>query len=771
MAGPSVLTLTATAGNAFGGPITASGGTLQGTAASLATPIYLANNANVTYVQNASGTLSLPVRGAGSLLKTGSGMLTLGAPCAYQGTTTIGAGTLQLPASSANAGLVVRYSMDGPLGAIADGTTITDLGFSSNGNNGTMVGSWGSYVPGQFGQGIQFNGSQSIQTPYSPSIDVHAWTNSVWINVPANTSGYAISNELLSGRNAAFSNGWTGGFDEFYNTDASGNGSFYTEIPAVGSGWITTVSNNFTLTPSAWHMVTTTVSSGAEQIYVDGALQVTNALAGGYSPCLMTSGSDFLSIGAGVTSLTMDEFQLYNTVLSAAQIQKVYQNQALGFGSALPSSTPVTLAGGATLDLNGAAQTVGSLADGAGGGGTVTNSSTSTATLTLAPTGSTTFSGHIQDGAGHVAIIINGSGIQVLAGSNTYTGGTQVTGGILVVANANGSATGTGAVTLSGGTLASGAGGSISGSVTIGSVASEIAPGGIGAIGHLTIGSLVTASNLTTLDFDLTTPGGSGDLLTITNALDAGIVHGHYVRGRPDDRRRLPLDRRQFRHADARPLPASHGPLGPDLRVVHERGPGLYRPGGVGDVAQHRVRRGPCRARALDLGPAGCRRGGTVGLRVATAADGVTSLTCDAVEGGTMNGRQRFWFGVAVLALGLGLLAAAPAAEADGSLLGLDQQHRHLVDFGDGLVHLHRPSRVAGLDEYAPLTTLTSTAATVAGKRSPSATRWWPATSPSPAPRTPSPAARWTWPAAAAPAPSPPTTTPPSVQSLPARLP
>ena len=33
----------------------------------------------------------------------------------------------------------------------------------------------------------------------------------------------------------------------------------------------------------------------------------------------------------------------------------------------------------------------------------------------------------------------------------------------------------------------------------------------------MTIGSLTTASNLTTLNFDLTTPGGSGDLLTITS--------------------------------------------------------------------------------------------------------------------------------------------------------------------------------------------------------------------------------------------------------------
>ena len=108
-----------------------------------------------------------------------------------------------------------------------------------------------------------------------------------------------------------------------------------------------------------------------------------------------------------------------------------------------------------------------------------------------------------------------------LAASNIYSGGTEVDNGTLVAANgSNGSATGSGTVTLSGGTLASGTGGgSIAGVVRIGSVASEIAPGGIGSIGPLTIGSLTTASYLTTLNFDLTTPGGSGDLLTISNSL------------------------------------------------------------------------------------------------------------------------------------------------------------------------------------------------------------------------------------------------------------
>ena len=56
-----------------------------------------------------------------------------------------------------------------------------------------------------------------------------------------------------------------------------------------------------------------------------------------------------------------------------------------------------------------------------------------------------------------------GPGAWILSGSNSYSGGTTLSGGLLVAANgANGSALGSGIVTLNGGTLAAGpAGGTI----------------------------------------------------------------------------------------------------------------------------------------------------------------------------------------------------------------------------------------------------------------------------------------------------------------------
>jgi autotransporter-associated beta strand protein len=76
---------------------------------------------------------------------------------------------------------------------------------------------------------------------------------------------------------------------------------------------------------------------------------------------------------------------------------------------------------------------------------------------------STTFAGLLQD-TGSLAKI--GSGTLTLSGANSYTGGTSIDGGFLLVGNTSGSGTGSGTVQAMTGTL--GGNGIISGSVTIG---------------------------------------------------------------------------------------------------------------------------------------------------------------------------------------------------------------------------------------------------------------------------------------------------------------
>jgi len=118
---------------------------------------------------------------------------------------------------------------------------------------------------------------------------------------------------------------------------------------------------------------------------------------------------------------------------------------------------------GATLTLSGFSNTIASLADGSAGGGIVQNGAASgTATLTIngANGVNTSFSGVLQDGGGggggltlseglnapvpvivQLAIVKDGSGTLILSGTNTYTGGTTISGGFLQLGN-GGSATG-----------------------------------------------------------------------------------------------------------------------------------------------------------------------------------------------------------------------------------------------------------------------------------------------------------------------------------------
>ncbi|MEO8615027.1 MAG: autotransporter-associated beta strand repeat-containing protein, partial [Luteolibacter sp.] len=123
-------------------------------------------------------------------------------------------------------------------------------------------------------------------------------------------------------------------------------------------------------------------------------------------------------------------------------------------------------------------------------------------TLTLAGTNasSATYSGVISGTGG--ALIKDGSGTQILTGTNTYTGTTTINTGILVV---NGSLASGSAVTVnSGGTLA-GSGGTVNGTTSInGSGHLAIGNGTAGNIGTETFAQNLAFATNSIFDWDLT---------------------------------------------------------------------------------------------------------------------------------------------------------------------------------------------------------------------------------------------------------------------------
>ena len=135
-----------------------------------------------------------------------------------------------------------------------------------------------------------------------------------------------------------------------------------------------------------------------------------------------------------------DEVRIWNSPLSLSQLladNLAGPNVVPVASSTLPAGSPVRITSAdGVLDIYGSPQTIASLTGVPGS--TVTNSAYSTTSaLTLAPPANSTatFSGSIIDGTnfggGIVTLVMNGAGRQVLSGTNTYSGNTEINAGIL----------------------------------------------------------------------------------------------------------------------------------------------------------------------------------------------------------------------------------------------------------------------------------------------------------------------------------------------------
>ena len=189
------------------------------------------------------------------------------------------------------------------------------------------------------------------------------------------------------------------------------------------------------------------VSLGANVLTVgDGT---SNTFAG-----VVSGTGSITKVGSGTQTLSGANAYTGSTVVSTGTLRAGIAT----VGGLVPASgafginSPVTLNGGATLDLNGFNETLGSLSDNAGSGGTVTSGTTGAITLSVGVDNtSKSFAGTIQNGSGTVAVTKAGAGTWTLGGASTYTGGTTVAAGALIVVNIGGSATGSGPVTVASG--------------------------------------------------------------------------------------------------------------------------------------------------------------------------------------------------------------------------------------------------------------------------------------------------------------------------------
>ena len=372
----------------------------------------------------------------GGLIKNGAGTMTLSGSNGYSGPTVINAGTLKL--QGLPAGTVAFYAFNNSANLGQDS--------SGQGNNLTAVGtpvySTSSAGGGSAGS-VYLNGSSYFNSstfPTSVPSGSSAYTISFWMD--PDTTGGAANEGMVGWGNPTVNNA--------NNVRMNGNNQI------VNYWWTNddTVTNPAGSLLGNWQYVTVTYNGTTRTIYLNGVS------LGSQNPAAPAVAAANFFVGRTINAPDgsfkgyLDDVLIANTALGPAQITALMNNGGCALN--LPAGTALQIASGGTLDLAGASPQAASLADVGGAGGSVVNSAAGTTSLlTLSATGgATTFSGQIAGGGlGVVGLAVGGNGVQVLAGSNTYTGGTTLLAGELSIASDANIGGPTSGITFAGGTL------------------------------------------------------------------------------------------------------------------------------------------------------------------------------------------------------------------------------------------------------------------------------------------------------------------------------
>jgi autotransporter-associated beta strand protein len=308
--------------------------------------------------------------------------------------------------------------------------------------------------------------------------------------------------------NGSAVSGAAGGFTLFFDTSSAGNGTFTNN----GAGFSGANVGGFTGFVD--------MSTAANGIFINNGGTVSGA-EGGFTVFVNSStagGGTFINNGGTVSGAIGGATEIART--STAGSATLIANGGTGGGDggtinfyedSTGGTARVEVFDNGNLDIsrhNAGSVTIGSI-EGTG------NVFLGANDLTVGSNNlSTTFSGVIQDdGAGGGtggSLTKIGSGTLDLTGANTYTGGTTVSSGTLLVNNSIGSGTGSGAVQVNAGTL--GGTGTIAGAVTVGTgsgAGAFLSPGT--SPGTLTIQSSLTLNSDATYQFELDSSTAAAD--------------------------------------------------------------------------------------------------------------------------------------------------------------------------------------------------------------------------------------------------------------------
>lgn len=338
------------------------------------------------------------ISGTGDLVKDGDGVLTLRGDATHTGGTTIKKGTLQI----GDGGVAGSLSGD----VVNDGTLAFnryDYAFE-----GDISGS-GSLV--QKGPGVlTLTGSAT----HTGGTSIEAGTLRIG---DGRTTG-SISGDIVNDSALVFDRS-----DNItYADDISGTGG----VTQQGTGTLTLTGTNTYLGGTTISKGTLEIGNGGETGSIAGDVTNNATLAFNRSNDLdfdgVVSGTgDLVKKGAGTLTLTAANTYTGDTKIQAGTLE-------LGAGGSLAKSTDIDVSANATFDVNGHAQTVGTIS----GAGEIKLGTGGELTVDFASKDAT-FAGTISGGG---SLVKTGAFSKlILSGDNTYTGGTTIEEGILQVGN------------------------------------------------------------------------------------------------------------------------------------------------------------------------------------------------------------------------------------------------------------------------------------------------------------------------------------------------
>ncbi|WP_201495290.1 beta strand repeat-containing protein, partial [Rubrivivax sp. A210] len=405
-------------------------GTLAGTARLAATTGYALSGGSRVNASSSLGAGALTVSGTGAALLDGNAAvasidinpgaaLTLGSAGRLNGPTA--------PAVNLGNGATLTLGGNETLGSLAgagSASAVVALGGATltTGDNNTSTTYAGVITGAQAGSRLVKTGSGSLTLSGSNSYVDGTTVSGGTLIASGGTASLGIGGIAVGSNRLDINNGAS-----LANAVAMGGG---TVGNSAGAG---TLSGPLTLASSS-----SLSSQGGTGLTVSGAI----------------TGSGNLSVQAGTVTLAGSNGYSGTTAVATTGTLQVQG------GAAIPDASALTLNGNAALVLL-SSETLGSLTGGAGSGVDL-----GALTLTTGGDGSTTAFAGVIAGAAGGSLVKAGAGRFTLTGTNSYTGGTTIADGTLVVSG--GGKLGTGAVAIGANRLEINSGASLLNAATLG---------------------------------------------------------------------------------------------------------------------------------------------------------------------------------------------------------------------------------------------------------------------------------------------------------------